>query len=253
MLEEGISRFGGWPTFVKKGKKATLKVNVSWASLPEQGGNTNPILTEWCVRSCLAAGASEVIVPENIIGHSQEAFKMSGIEEAVKRSGGKIYDASADENFVPVDIPEGRLLKQESVIKDVLDAGCLINVPVAKSHGGTILTLSMKNWMGAVKGRQDWHRLGLDQCIADFSTFIKPSLVIIDATRIMLTNGPRGPGEMAYPHRLLFSRDPVAADACAATLFARKPFDILHLRLAHEMGVGCGNLDEIDILNLETE
>ena len=251
MLAAGLSKLGGWQSFVKKGKKATLKVNVSWPSLPEQGGNTDPILTEQCVASCLAAGASEVVVPENIIGHSPKAFSMSGIEAAVKRSGGKIYDAVEDKHYRDVEIPKGKALKKESVIKDVLDTGCLINIPVAKSHGGTVLTISMKNWMGAVKGRKDWHSNDLHQCIADFSTFIKPSLVIVDATRIMLTNGPRGPGEMAHPNQLIFSLDPVAADAYAATLFDRKPFDIKYIEIAHGLGIGCGNLDDVEIVHVK--
>jgi uncharacterized protein (DUF362 family) len=114
--------------------------------------------------------------------------------------------------------------------------------------------------MGTDKNRGSWHRMGLHQCIADFSTFLKPHLVIIDATRILLNKGPQGPGDLAEPHEIIFSRDPVAADAYAATLFIgqgntavkiKAPFDVPHIRLAHEMGVGCGDLGRVKIERVE--
>ncbi len=250
MLRTGIERLGGWPAFVKPGRAVVLKPNAAWASLPEQGGNTHPDLVEHCVRACLAAGAGEVIVPEKTCSPAKDAFRMSGIEAAVKRAGGRMYTPRA-EHFQTVDLPRAVNLKQAAVIRDVLEAACLINMPVAKSHGGATLTLSMKNWMGVVQDRGFWHRNKLHQCIADFSTFLRPNLIIIDATRIMLTGGPRGPGKLAHPHQVIFGTDPVAADAYAATLFGKQPFDIQHIRLAHEMGVGCGDLASVKIEHVE--
>lgn len=246
MLQAGIQRMGGWSAFVKAGRTAVVKPNAAWASLPEQGGNTDPFLVEHCVRACLAAGASDVIVPEKPCSPAKDSFSMSGIEEAVKRAGGRMYTPQA-KHFQTVELPRAVNLKQADVIKDVLEAGCLINMPVAKTHGGAGLTLSMKNWMGVVEDRGFWHRNQLHQCIADFSTRIRPNLIIIDATRIMLTGGPRGPGKLAYPNQVIFGTDPVAADAYAATLFDKQPFDIQHIRLAHEMGVGCGDLALIKV------
>lgn len=245
MLNEGIVKCGGWSKFIKPGGKTVLKVNAAWASDPEQGGNTHPELVENCVRACLRAGAAEVVVPEKTCSPFKEAFARSGILDAVKRAGGRMYCPESAAKFRTVAIPQGKKLQQVDVVADVLDADCLINMPVAKNHGGATLTLSMKNWMGSVNDRGYWHRNGLHQCIADFSTFIRPSLVILDAIRIMTTKGPRGPGKLAYPDQLVFGCDPVAVDAYAATLFGKKPFDIPHIAIAHEMGVGCGDLDQI--------
>lgn len=251
MMKAGIARLGGWATFVKPGTRATVKANVAWASRPEQGGNTHPDVVEACVAECLAAGASDVAVPENPCSSPEQSFTMSGIDQAVKRAGGRLYRPK-DADFRQTEIPDGTILKSADVVADVLDAECLINVPVAKSHGGATLTLSMKNWMGSVKDRGQWHRDGLHQCIADFSTRVRPSLVIIDATRIMLTRGPRGPGEMAQTNQIIFSTDPVAADAVAATLFDKKPFSIPYIQLAHDKGVGCGDLSRIKIDHVKT-
>jgi len=251
MFSTGIAKMGGWKSFLKKDGKVVLKVNAAWASLPEQGGNTSPALVEECIRHCRAAGAGEVLLPEKTCSPFKESFKRSGIAEAAARAGGKLYSPEK-RHFRNVEIRQGVSLKQAEVVGDVLDADCLINMPVAKSHGGATLTISMKNWMGSVNDRGYWHRNNLHQCIADFSTFIKPKLIVVDATRIMLTNGPQGPGKMAYPNQLIFGTDPVAVDAYAATLFEKQPFSIGHIKIAHAMGIGCGDLSQVKIEHVNT-
>jgi uncharacterized protein (DUF362 family) len=252
MLEAGIAKLGGWAAFIKPGNKVVLKPNVAWNSLPEQGGNTHPDLIRACVLAAEAKGASSITIPENTCHPEKATFKTSGVENALKGTKARLYrPAKAD--YQKVDIPQGKIVKTASVPKDILACDCLINMPVAKSHSATKLTLSMKNWMGSVPNaeRQGWHRDGLHQCIADFSTFLKPKLIIIDATRIMLTKGPQGPGDMAHPNELILSTDPVAADAYAATLFKKEPFDIDYIKIAHEMGVGCGDLKKVKIERVE--
>lgn len=247
MLAAGIAAMVGWRTLVKPRQNVVVKPNAAWATPPEQGGNTSPELVEQCIRECLSAGASEVIVPENPCSPAKRAFSKNGIGEAVKRAGGRMYCPRKPDKFRSIKIPEGKSLKQADVVGDVLDCACLINIPVAKDHSGATLTLSMKNWMGSVKDRGVWHRTDLHQCIADLSTFIKPTLIILDAIRIMTTNGPRGPGKLAYPNQLVFGTDPVAVDAYSTTLFGKQPFDIRYIKLAHEMGVGCGDLNKIRV------
>jgi len=250
MLKRGIEKMGGWGLYVRGGKTAVIKPNAAWPSLPAQGGNTHPELVRACVAGCKAAGASGVIVPEHACSDATRSFDMSGIKKAVTEAGGRMISATDREQYRSVTIPHGERLKTANVVKEVLDAGCLINMPVAKTHGSASLTLSMKNWMGSVYDRGVWHRNNLHQCIADFSTRIKPTLVVLDATRIMLTRGPRGPGQLAYPNEIVLGTDSVAVDAYAATLFDKKPFDILHIRLAHEMGVGCGDLARVNVMHI---
>jgi len=250
MLQKGMAKLGGFGAFVKKGQKATVKVNAAWASRPEQGGNTHPALVGAIVEGCRKAGASEVVLPENTCSPHEQSFVLSGIEAAAAAAGGRLYQLGEGQ-YRKVALPRGKLLKRAEVATDVLETGCLINVPVAKSHGGAVLTVSMKNWMGSVRDRKFWHQGQLHQCIADCSTLIEPNLIVVDATRIMLTNGPRGPGQIATPGELIFGTDPVAVDAYAATLFGKQPFSVPHIEIAHEMGIGVGDLDKVEIVRLE--
>ncbi len=250
MLAAGIEKYGGWGALVKKGEQVTLKANVAWASLPEQGGNTDPTLVGEAVASCRQAGASKVVIPEYTCSPAKKSFKMSGVEAAVKTAGGEIYSLGEKKRFKEVFIPKGKIIKKANVAVDVLETGLLVNMPVAKSHSSCTITGAMKNWMGSVEERSSWHKQGLHQCVADFSTFLVPDLIIVDATRIMTTEGPRGPGKMAYPKQLVFGKDPVAVEAYLATRFNLKPFDIAHIKIAHDMKIGVGDLKRVNVVHV---
>ena len=135
-----------------------------------------------------------------------------------------------------------------AVYGDILDADLVINVPIAKTHGGARLTLAMKNLMGVVQDRGSFHARGLHQCIADLLRRA-PQLTVVDAIRILTANGPTG-GNLDDVKRLdtvIASADVVAADAYAAGLFGMKPGAMDHIRLAAEMGLGRMDLDAIKI------
>ena len=252
MIAAGIAKMGGWEKFVKPGAKVALKPNLAWKSTPEQGGNTHPAIVREVVLAAETAKAKQVLIPENTCQPEKETFPTSGILEALKGTKAKLYRPKRAD-YVEVDVPKGKICRKAKVSRDLIEADCLINMPVAKHHGGATLTISMKNWMGAVDNntRRSWHRDGLHQCIADFSTYLKPHLVIVDATRIMLDHGPQGPGKLAHPHEIIFSTDPAAADAYAASLFNKTPEDVPHIKLAGELGVGCIDLAKIKIERVE--
>ena len=252
MVEAGIAKMGGWDKFFKPGGKVALKPNLAWNSTPEQGGNTHPDILRAVVLAAEARKVKQVTIPENTCQPEKKTFEASGALDALKGTGAKLYRPRPSE-YKAVSVPKGKICQDAKVSLDLLEADCLVNMPVAKHHGGATLSLSMKNWMGAVDNntRRAWHRNGLHQCIADFSTFLKPTLIVIDATRIMLDNGPQGPGKLAHPNEIIFATDPVAADAYAASLFGHKPSDVPHIRIAAEMGLGCADLAQVKIERVE--
>ncbi len=252
MVEAGVAKMGGWDKFLKPGCKVAIKPNLAWNSTPEQGGNTHPDILRAVVLAAEARKAKQIVIPENTCQPEKMTFRTSGALEAIKGTDAKLYRPKAKE-YQEVDVPKGKVCQKAKVARDLLEADCLVNMPVAKHHGGATLSLSMKNWMGAVDNgtRRSWHRNGLHQCIADFSTFLKPALIVIDATRIMLDNGPQGPGKLAHPHEIIFATDPVAADTYAASLFGKKPADVPHIQLAAELGVGCADLAKIAVERVE--
>jgi len=253
MFDKAIEAAGGIKSFVKDGQKVVVKPNIGWDVTPERAADTNPVLVKRIVEHCLKAGAKEVVVFDYTCDNPQRCYKNSGIEAAVKDAGGQMAPGNTEKYYHEVTIPNGRVLKKVKEHELILEADVFINVPVLKSHGGANLTISMKNLMGIIWDRRYWHQHGLHQCIADFATYRKPDLNVVDAYRILKRNGPRGvsTADTVLMKALLLSTDMVTADAAAAKLFGKEPEEIKYIKLAHEMGVGSMDLGNAAIKRIK--
>jgi uncharacterized protein (DUF362 family) len=256
LMEAGLKVIADNGGFGKDVKKLTLKINSAWWSTPEQGGNTNPELVDTFLKGCKSQGIKQLVMPENPVQPAGKTFPQSGLLAVAKSNGVPMIDLKSDEKlFKEVEIPKGKRLKKAMVGKDFLETDVLVDMPVAKHHGGAGLTICMKNWMGAVANdvRRFFHRNDLHQCIADFSTFIKPNWAMVDATRIMLDRGPRGPSKnMKKLDLLIVSKDQVAADIYTATLFPEQTAGrAKHLKIAAEMKLGTTDLSQMAIHKIE--
>jgi uncharacterized protein (DUF362 family) len=250
MFDQAIAALGGMQAFVKKGQKVVIKPNIGWDVTPERAGNTNPMLVKQVIRHCLEAGAKEVYVFDNTCDKWDKCYATSGIEKAVKDAGGKIAPGNTENYYQTVEIPNGKKLKSAKVHELILDSDVFINIPVLKSHSSAQLTVTMKNLMGVVWDRGYWHRNDLNQCIADYATYVKkPTLNIVDAYRVMMKNGPRGVSEadVQLMKSLIVTPDMVAADAAASKLFGISPDDVPYIGIADSMGIGTMALDKLNV------
>ena len=151
--------------------------------------------------------------------------------------------------FVPVNIKKGESLKRWEIYRDALEADCYINVPVAKNHGLSGLTLGLKNSMGVIGGNRGSLHFDLGQKLADLATVLRPTLTVVDATRMLMRNGPQGgrTSDVKVADTLIVTRDMVAADAYATTLFGMQPEDIDSTVEAARMGLGVMDLNKMQI------
>jgi len=249
-----LKPLGGMGQFVRPGDRVVVKPNIGWDRTPEQGANTNPLVVQAVVRQALAAGAKKVLVFDHTCNEARLCYTNSGIEKAVA----EINDSRAvtehidQRKFVPVDIVKGKALTRWELYKDALDCDCYINLPIAKHHGLSGLTLGLKNVMGVMGGNRRSIHQDLAQSLADLNTVIRPKLTIIDATRIMISNGPKS-GNLDDVRRLdtlIASTDIVAADAYATTLFDLQPDAIASTVAAYNMGLGEMALDRITVMEV---
>ncbi len=258
MLRRALEEMGGIGKYVKKGNKVVIKPNIGWDKAPEMAANTNPILVKELIKQCLSAGAVEVLVFDHTCDNWQRSYKNSGIEDAVKEAGGKIVPGNDESMYKEVDLPKGVTLKKAKIHQALLDCDVWFNVPVLKNHGGAKMTISMKNLMGIVWDRQIFHRSNLDQCIADSCTFLKkPALNIVDAYRVLKTNGPQGKSEadVATLKTLLVSPDFVAVDTAAIKFFNQvQEMDVNrvgYIAKAEELGIGVSDLDKLNVKRIK--
>jgi uncharacterized protein (DUF362 family) len=253
MFDEAIEYLGGMGEFVKPGQTVVVKPNIGWDAAPERAANTNPELIGHIIKRCYEAGAKTVSVFDNTCDEWKKCYSNSGIEEEVNKAGGNIIPGNSENYYKEVKVPEGKSLTVTKVHELILESDVFINVPVLKSHSSAKLTIAMKNLMGVVWDRRYWHKNDLHQCIADYTTFRKPDLNVVDAFRVMKRNGPRGVSteDVVNIDSMILSRDIVAVDAAAAKLFGIEPEDVPYIAIADEMGIGTMDLETINIKRIK--
>jgi uncharacterized protein (DUF362 family) len=249
MFDKGIASLGGMKQFVKPNQTVVIKPNIGWDAAPERGSNTNPDLVARIVEQCKMAGAKTVYVFDNTCSEATRCYKMSGIEDAVKKAGGVMVSGKSESYYHQVNIPKGKRLKNAKVHELILESDVFINVPTLKSHGGSTLSVSMKNMMGVVWDREYWHSNDLHQCIADFPTFRTPDLNVVDAFRVLKRNGPRGVSvaDVVTMKYQIIGKDIVAVDAASSKVFGLDPKQVKHIGLAEQAGVGSSNIDAMKV------
>jgi len=249
MFDKGIASLGGMKQFVKPNQTVVIKPNIGWDSAPERAANTNPDLIASIIGHCKRAGAKTVYVFDNTCAEGVRCYKMSGIEDAVKRAGGTMVSGRSEGYYHDVTLPKSKKLKTAKVHELILESDVFINVPILKNHGGSTLSVAMKNMMGVVWDREFWHRNDLHQCIADFAAYRKPDLNIVDAYRVLKRNGPRGVSvaDVATMKYQMIGRDIVAIDTASAKVFGIDPRQVKHIALAEQLGAGSSNIDALKV------
>jgi len=252
LVAQVLEPLGGLGKFVKSGDNVVIKPNMAWDRNPSQAANTHPQVVKAMVELSLDAGAKKVMVFDRTCNEERRCYVNSGIQDAlakIKDSRLQFYHPDA-RKFVPVDIKQGKAVRKLEIYKDALEADTYINVPVAKHHSLSTLTLGLKNSMGVLGGNRGQMHHNLGQKLADLATVIRPKLTVIDATRILLRNGPQGGDidDVKVLDTLIASADPVACDAFATTLFELKPEDISSTVAAYKLGLGEMDLGRMRII-----
>jgi uncharacterized protein (DUF362 family) len=234
---------GGIHRFIAKGDVVAIKPNISWARAPELAATTHPEVLKAVIELCQEAGAKTINIVDHTIHGARRCFAVTGAGSVAKETGANlIFPRSSLMRDMRL---QGQRLDIWPVFTPVVEADKLINLPVAKVHGLSELTLGMKNWIGAVGGRRYALHQDIHQTIVDLAQFFKPTITLIDATRVMVKNGPSGGSltDVTVMNRLILSNDPVAADARAAGLFGYSPNDIGFIRLAKKWQLGLYDTD----------
>jgi len=242
---KALDALGGISRFVKKGQRVILKPNMSFTRTPEFGATTHPQVVATVAQACMEAGAQQVLVLDHTLHRAELCLERTGIREACKDIPGVHVLALQERKFFrEIKIPQGKVLERVEVMKEVLDSPVLINIPVAKSHSATGVSMGIKGLMGLIWDREIFHsQVNMNQALADLATVIKPQLTILDATRALTSGGPGGPGEVKKPNLIIAGIDPVAVDSYGVSVVPWygqnfKGRQVEHLQIAHQRGLG---------------
>jgi uncharacterized protein (DUF362 family) len=237
-LNAALDGIGGIARFVQAGETVVVKPNVGWDRTPEQGANTHPALVSEMVRLCLAAGAGRVVVTDVSCNDPRRSFLRSGIREAGEAAGATVMLPSK-EDFAEVDLG-GAVLKNWPVLRHFIETDRLINMPVVKQHSLTRCTVGMKNLYGILGGRRNRLHQEIDQSIVDLAAFVRPTLTVVDATRVMIRGGPQGGSldDVRAEDTVMCATDQVAADARSVEFLGLSGRQVGHIALAAQSGLG---------------
>ncbi len=254
LLQAAMAPLGGMGRFVKKGQRVVIKANIAWARTPDQACTNNPELLSALIKMCYEAGAKRVAVWDHTCDNYQFTFSRSGLKETAQKAGADIFSGHGHNVYKQVEVPKGKKLKTAEVLRDVIEGDVFINFPLPKHHFATELSLGLKNLIGIVWDMEQLHKIDLHQCIADINTVRKPDLVVVDAIRILTTNGPKGPGKTEDIGEVITSTDIVAVDAYCATFFKHpktgkpfKPEEIKFVKNAYDLGLGQIDLSKVRV------
>jgi len=246
--EAAIALLGGMERFVKRGQSVVVKPNIVMAREPKYGVTTNPAAVAAVVRLAWEAGAKSVTVFDRPTSAARQAYTVSGVWKAVDAVDGRMKVLSS-RDFERVSIPDAMALQDWPMVADVFDSDVLISMPCAKTHGLAGLTLSIKNLMGILGDERGQIHQDFPAKITDVASLVRPDLVVLDAYRLLVRNGPSG-GSLSDVRKArvcVAGTDMVSVDAYGSTLFGRGPESMPVVQLAVERGLGVADLSKLRI------
>ena len=252
-VRAALDALGGIGKFVGRGDRVVLKVNAGFATPPMLSATTHPDLVAEVVRMCIAAGASAVMVMDNPINDPVSSFELSGIAGAARMAGAAMVLPHAN-LFRPVTLSGGTLIRDWPLFSVPLEGATrLIGIAPVKNHNRAGASMILKNWYGLLGGRRNIFHQDINGIVNELAQLVKPTLVILDGTITMMTNGPTGGSlsDLKPTHTMIVGTDPVAADAFGATLLGMRADDLPYITKAAAAGVGTANYELLNPVRVE--
>ncbi len=248
LVRRAVDELGGIRRFVSRGDVVALKPNASWDRTPEQAANTNPDVVAEMVRLCFEAGAARVVVADVTINDARRCYQRSGIGRAAEQAGAAVV-LPEPRLFRRVNL-RGEVLGEWPVFAAFLEADKVVNLPVAKHHSLTGVTLAFKNLYGIAGGNRQRLHQRIHESLADLGSFLRPTLTVLDGYRVLLRGGPGGGNleDVALKQTIVAGADPVAIDAWAARAWWNlDAAGLTWLALAARRGLGTLDFENLPI------
>jgi len=245
----GLDPDKGMRRFIRRGDVVLIKPNVGFDRPPALGATTHPEVLRWVIRLCREAGTRRILVTDHPIESPAACFARTGISRVVEEEGAEIL-LPAQRHFAEVGVRDcepdrglGEVLHHWPMLHAPLaEATKVIGVAPVKDHNLASASMNLKNWYGLLGERRSRFHQAIHETISDLALLMSPTLVVADATRVMMRNGPTGgrlsdisPGGVLGRPTVVASVDPVACDAwCYENLLGRDPDRLAYLGLARD-------------------
>mgnify|MGYP000748945180 CR=1 FL=1 len=238
-----------------------LKDNISW-HFPFPGANTTPWQLEGTIIGLRERGYRDLVCVQNktVVTDAFKGEDLNGYVPIFKAHDIPVLFNFKDEDMRWIEYrPKASMLVLDRIfpegirIPDYFFGKNIVHLPTVKCHIYTTTTGAMKNAFGGLLNtRRHYTHSWIHETLVDLLAIQKEIHTGIYAVMDGTTagNGP-GPRTM-YPeikNVILASADQVAIDALAARMMGFDPLrDLAYVRLAHERGLGVGDVRDIEVV-----
>lgn len=254
-----LMRLTEYNTILSKDMDIVLKLNLSWTRY-FPGCSSSPWQLEGIIKTLLEDGYSR----DRIFPVENKTVVTDPIKGAINNKWLPILERYGL-RFIPLPTVKwvryefkSKLLKLNDIfpegfeIPEMFIGKNIIHLPTVKTHGHSITTGSIKNAFGGLlkEVRHHCHKY-IHEVLVDLMIIqkeIHPNIfTVMDGT---ICGDGAGPRTMIprIKNYILASFDPVAIDAVSAKMMGFDPLEIPYIRICHEMGLGIGDIRNIEII-----
>jgi len=261
-----LMNLAGYQDVVAKDADTGLKMNISWHFF-FPGASTTPWQIDGVVKAMLRDGYSRDLIHacnnRTVVIDAHLGERENKHIDVINAHGLRNVHLYEGEEWIDVRDAVGDLTKKFLCLNQVYPKGFaipkrfigenIIHLPTIKTHIFTTTTGAMKNAFGGLLNEhRHWTHPVIHETLVDLLMIQKKIhrgvFAVMDGTFVGDGPGPR----CMIPHVknvLLASSDQVAIDAVAGKLMGFDPMkDLKFVRLAHEQGLGCGDLRDIEMV-----
>ena len=246
--------------FLAPDKTTILKDNISW-HFPFPAANTTPWQLEGTILGLRKNGYHDLVAVENntVVTNAFKGHRLNKYWPVYQK-----YQIPIKYNFRPTDIkwisyqPKAKMLVLDKIfpqsiyLPDFFFDKNIVHLPTMKCHIYTKTTGAMKNAFGGLLNtKRHYTHSWIHEVLVDLLAIQKEIhsgiFTVMDGTTAGNGAGPRTM-KPVIKNYLLASADSVAIDAVAAKMMGFDPLTIEYIRLAHERGLGVGDIRETEIV-----
>jgi uncharacterized protein (DUF362 family) len=260
-----LMNLADYQSVIAKDADTALKINISWHFF-FPGSSTTPWQLDGVIRALRADGYSSDLIHgchnRTVVIDAHLGERENKQINVVQAHGLRNLHLYEGEDWIHIRDAVGDLCDKFICLNDVYPQGFsipkrfigenIIHLPTVKTHVFTTTTGAMKNAFGGLLNeRRHWTHPVIHETLVDLLMIQKKIhrgvFAVMDGTFAGDGPGPR----CMMPHVknvLLAGADQVAIDAVAAKLMGFDPMSIKFIRLAHDMGLGCGDPSKIEIV-----
>lgn len=233
-----------------KNLRIMIKPNLVSCTPADFGATTHPEIVAGIIEYLMENDYNNISIAEGswIGDKTSDAFEYCGFNELSRTYNIPLIDTQLEQSHsaTATDIPL-------NICDCVKDSDFLINVPVLKGHCQTKITCALKNMKGLIPNseKRRFHTMGLHAPIAHLNANIKQDFIVID--HICGDPDYEEGGNPLVKNCIMTSTDPVLTDTYVCSIFGYTNDDVEYVRLAKELGIGCGDINTLSIKEVSCE